>query len=139
MKLTKQQRQKRDQAIRQAVAAAIKSHFTGYGASGRIAAFLRNGLSRSAAWILAITCYLCGAAVLGLTVGPSHEALLAEFHAWMVTTPLDVVIATSNRWAFDFGMQFVAMGLLGGFLHALFALVNPSSIEARERFYASIA
>lgn len=139
MRLNKQQRLARDKAIRQAAVASIKANFTGDGSRKRAALFLRRGLMRSATWTLAITCYFCGAMVIGLTLGPDHEVLLKQFHAWMVATPVEDVLATAHQWALEFGMQFLVYGVLGGFGHSLVSLVEPATNEARDQFHGSIA
>lgn len=115
-----------NQAMRQAGLRAIKAHFYGEGRERRALHFLRESLVRSLTWSLVLVSLVCTSMVLGVTVGPGHEAMLQEFHAWMVGTPFDLVLQTAKSWVVSFGGQCLVGGVIAGFLQKLMTLAKPA-------------
>lgn len=134
MKLSKQQRMERSRATAKAVRAALRAHFTGIGAKGRMVRFVGASLVTSAGWFAKLVCLASWAAVAAVLVGPEHATALAQFHAWMVATPLAQVAARSEWMVWSVASELVKFSLILGLGQELIRLIKPAANAAKQRF-----
>ncbi|MCK1788826.1 hypothetical protein [Pseudomonas violetae] len=118
---------------------AVRLYFSGTGAKGRTATFLKRvGASfvYLVAGFIAITSW---AVVGGLLIGPGHEDVLRSFHAWMIGTPVDQVVARGNALVSENAAQFLASALLIAVMWRLGDVTRPAIAEAKLRYRAKVA
>lgn len=137
MKLTKQQRAARSKAIEQATVAALREHFTGQGAGPRRLQFLRGALLASVGWFAKLLFIGSWAVIGGLLAGPEHDFFLKQFHAWMVATPVDQVLAQSHTMFLSAAWELGKMSLLLGVGQMLLAVVKPAADQVKQHFERS--
>lgn len=139
MKMSKQQEHMEMKLSAKAAVDAVKQYFSGEGAKGRAVTFMKK-VSASfvylAAGFIAATSW---AVVGGLLIGPGHEDLLRNFHAWMITTPVDQVVAKGNALVRDNAGQYLAWGVLLAVMWRLGDVTQPAIKEAKLRFRAEVA
>lgn len=130
MKLTKEQRQ----ALNQAAIAALRTHFTGDGAVKRSFRFAWDALVASGGWIAKLLFIASWAVVGGLLAGPEHEYFLAEVRAWMITTPLEQVLAQTHSGFLAVFWECVKGGVVFGILQKMYDITKPAMTEVRQQF-----
>lgn len=139
MKMSKQQEHMEMKLSAKAAIGAVKHYFSGEGAKGRTVTFMKK-VSASfvylAAGFIAATSW---AVVGGLLIGPGHEDLLRNFHAWMVATPVDQVVATGNALVRDNAAQYLGCGVLIAVMWRLGDVTQQAIKEAKLRFRATVA
>lgn len=74
----------------------LRKYFTGEGASVRRRKFLWDVFFYSSKYFLICLCLFSWALVGGLLIGPQNEFFLRNFHAWMITTPIEEVLIQSH-------------------------------------------
>lgn len=139
MKMSKQQEHMEMKLAAKAAIGAVKHYFSGEGAKGRTVAFMKKVSATFVylgAGFIAATSW---AVVGGLLIGPGHEDLLRNFHAWMITTPVDQVVAKGNALVRDNAAQFLAGWMLIAVMWRLGDVTQPAIKEAKLRFRATAA
>lgn len=96
LELNRAQNARRAKALTRAQIATMRKHFTGIGATARSLYFVRRTSMAALGWFAKFIFIGSWAAVAGLVVGPEHADHLGQMHAWMRSTPLDVVLARSH-------------------------------------------
>ena len=134
MKLTKQQREARSKVIQQASRAALRSHFTGDGATARRLRFVWSGLIASAGWTAKIMFVASWAVIGGVLAGPEHDFFLSQVHSWMVATPVDQVLTQTHKEFLFIVFECTKIGLIVGFVQKLFAIASPAIKQAKQQF-----
>lgn len=135
MKLTQEQRA----ALQKANMSALRAHFTGDGAISRSLHFVRDGLLSSLGWLAKLLFVGSWAAIGSLLVGPEHEILLTQLHAWMVATPIDQVITYGHSFFWSWAWNFAMYGLILGFGQQLITVVRPAMEQTKAGFAKSAA
>lgn len=137
----KSQQQARDEMEVSVKAAfgATRQYFSGAGAKGRTATFLKQ-VGKSFVYLvtgfLGITSW---AVVCTLLVGFEHEEALRSFHAWMIATPVDQVVAKGNALVSENAPQYLAWAVLLAVMWRLGDVTKPAILEAQQRHRAEIA
>jgi len=134
MKLTQAQRAQQDRATRQAVAVALRTHFTGEGAAVRRWLFLRDALFASASWLAKLLCFASWAAVAGVLIGPEHEMLFKHLHAWLLSMPVEEALSHSHALLLSLGWELVKVSLVLGVGQKLLFIVQPAIEQAKPDF-----
>jgi len=139
MNITKQQRAAKEKAVNQAAASAIRTHFTGPGASTRIMRFACDSLLLSCGWFAKLLCIVSWAIVAGLLIGPEHDFYLLQFKVWMMETPLDQVSALLHSAFMSVAEALAYLSLLLGFGQKVLALIKPATEDAKRFFRETLA
>lgn len=138
MKITKQQRAAKDKAVIHAALTAIRTHFTGPGAQARTVHFTCDSLYSSCSWFAKLLCLGSWSIVGGLLIGPDHDLLLAQFHAWLIETPVDQVSSQLQTGFLLVVEAIVKLSLLLGFGQTLLAVIKPATEDAKRSFCESL-
>lgn len=137
MMLSYQESEERKRALNKAAKDALRAHFTGPGSKVRTARFLGSTLLSSAEWFAKLVCLVSWAAVAAVLVGPDHSSLLAQFHSWMVATPLDKVLARSE-WILQFtAIELAKLSLLIGLMREMKRVIRPAVNEVKQLLEAT--
>lgn len=79
-------------------------------------------------------------AIVGaLLIGPGHEDVLRSFHAWMIETPVDQVVARGNALVSEHAAQYLASALLIAVMWRLGDVTQSAIAEAKLRYRAIVA
>ena len=129
MKLTDEQRVARQNVIK----ANIRTYFgNGEGAAERRIRFLKWFLTRSFYWAFLSYTFISACALSTITIGFGHEMELTELHAWMVSTPVDQVIARTHALVMRQLGNCLFFGLSMGMLHSLIRIAHPELPRFRD-------
>lgn len=139
MKLSKQQKHLELKLVAKAAFSAIKQYFTGVGVERRTVTFLKGVGITFAYSVGGCIAALSWAAVAGVLIGPGHEDFLRNFHAWMIETPVDQVVARGDAFVRVNAEQILTMSLNIAFLWRLGKVAEPAITEAKQRFRAELA
>lgn len=139
MKITKQQRAAKAKAVNQAAVTAIRTQFKGPGAQARIMRFTGDSLYLSCSWFVKLLCLGSWSIVGGLLIGPEHDLLLSQLHAWLIETPVDQVSSQLQSGFMSVAEAFVKLSLLLGFGQKLLAVIKPATEDAKRSFCESLA
>ncbi|ALR06286.2 hypothetical protein XFHB_04890 [Xylella fastidiosa] len=90
----------------------LRKYFTGEGASVRRRKFLWDVFFYSSKYFLICLCLFSWALVGGLLIGPQNEFFLRNFHAWMITTPIEEVLIQSHTLLFDLAFKAFLFSIL---------------------------
>ncbi|WP_210555359.1 hypothetical protein [Pseudomonas sp. P9(2020)] len=118
---------------------AVRQYFSGTGAKGRTATFLKKigvAFVYLVSGFIAITSW---AIVGGLLIGPGHEDALRSLHAWMIETPVDQVVARGNALVSENAAQYLASALLIAVMWRLGDVTQPAIAKAKLRYRAKVA
>jgi hypothetical protein len=133
-----QESEEHKRALNKAVKEALRTHFTGPGSKVRTVRFLGSTLLSSAEWFAKLVCLVSWAAVAAVLVGPDHSSLLAQFHSWMVATPLDRVLARSE-WILHFmAIELAKLSLLLGLMREIRRVIRPAVSKVKQRLKTTV-
>lgn len=139
MKMTKQQERMEMRLSAKASFGAIRLYFSGTGSMGRTVKFLKKVGTAFLSVAVGFIALTSSAIVGGLLIGPGHEDLLRSFHAWMVETPVDQVVAKGNALVSEIAAQSLGWGLLIVAMWRLADVTQPAISEAKLRYRAKAA
>jgi hypothetical protein len=126
MTVTKDQRAHRRAVIRR----ALREHFTGAGVGTRRTAFLQDLLLSFGGCTVKLLCMASWAVVAGLLAGPRHEVFLRDFHAWMLSHPVEQFLVESHSMFLWVLAWCTATGLVVGLTRAVARITDPALEEA---------
>lgn len=139
MKLSKQQENAEVKLALRAAGGALKQHFTGSGAKQRTITFLKKSGTTFVYSLTGIFAFAASAAVSGVLIGPGHEDIMRDFHAWMVAMPVDQLIAYGDGLVKDFGQQMLLGSLAITFALRVGEVTRPAVDEAKHRYREELA
>lgn len=139
MKMSKQQERMEMKLSAKAAFGAVRQYFSGTGAKGRTATFLKNVGATFFNLVAGFIAMTSAAVVGGLLIGPGHEDLLRSFHTWMIETPVDQVVAKGNALVSENAAQYLAAALLLAVMWRLGDVTQPAIAEAKLRYRAKVA
>ena len=87
----------RGRAVQLAALGALRAHFTGSGAFDRCLRFMLTWAITSANWAARFLCLASWAVVAGLLAGPEHAVFLKQVIAWVVSSPVEMVLAQTHE------------------------------------------
>jgi len=138
MKLTKQQNADLSHQARRAAVEALQVYFMGSSATSRRLLFLRRALLASAAWTAKLL-FVCSWAVIGgLLVGPEHDFLLKQVHAWMVATPVNQVLSQTHAMFMSVAVECMKAGVVLGLGQELLAIVKLAIDRVTQSFFRDL-
>lgn len=139
MKMSKQQVRMEMRLSAKAAFGAVKQYFSGTGAKGRTATFLKK-VGASFVYLISGFIAITSWAIVGaLLIGPGHEDILRSFHAWMIETPVDQVVARGNALVSEHAAQYLASALLIAVMWRLGDVTQSAIAEAKLRYRAIVA
>jgi hypothetical protein len=130
MTLTKDQRRFQRDAVAAARRAALHAYFTGPGSRHRIVNFLHRGLSATAEWFARCLLFASWALVAGLLIGPEHDAIFSQVHAWAMSMSVDQLRMALQSGAMRVAVELLQLSLFVGFLEQLVRIAKPSAAPA---------
>ena len=139
MKLSKQQQNQEMRLALKAACGAMKQHFTGPGSKERTLTFLKKSGTTFVYWFAGIFAFVASAAVSGVLIGPGHEDMLREFHAWMVAMPADQLIAKGEALVVEAGQQMFAGSLIATLGLRLGEVTRPAIDEVKHKYREELA
>ena len=109
---------------------AWRAYFAGAGAAPRRRIFAWALAAETVGWSLKLMGLAAWAVVAGLLAGPRHEAILREFHGWVLARSFDELL-TRGHHAFLFMLAWSGlMGLLLSLGQALGTMAEPALEQA---------
>ncbi|MCF5381921.1 hypothetical protein GIW05_00090 [Pseudomonas syringae] len=139
MKMSKQQMRVEMELSAKAAFGAVRQNFSGAGALGRTATFMKKVCGSFVYLVTGFIAIASWSVVGGLLIGPGHEDLLRSFHAWMIETPVDQVVAKGNALVSNNVAPILTSALLLAVMWRLGDVTQPAIAEAKLRYRAKVA